>query len=79
MSRALYYDHVERGSDALYCIIFPPRLSSSASSGSVSQVINVTNSMQGTKSLMMKIKIQFRRGVTPVAEVAQVAQFPASY
>ncbi|CAM9334045.1 unnamed protein product [Ascophyllum nodosum] len=49
------------------------------SSGIVSQVINVSNSMQGTKSLMMKLKIQFRRGSRAVAEIAQVTQFPAGY
>ncbi|CAM9688539.1 unnamed protein product [Ectocarpus sp. 4 AP-2014] len=49
------------------------------SDGVVSQEINVTNAMQGTKSLMMKLKIQFRRGTVNVAEVAQVAQFPAGF
>ncbi|CAM9097441.1 unnamed protein product [Scytosiphon promiscuus] len=49
------------------------------SNGVVSQVINVTNAMQGTKTLMMKLKIQFRRGTVNVAEVAQVAQFPAGF
>lgn len=45
----------------------------------MSQVINVTNAMQGTKTLMMKLKIQFQRGAGSVAEMAQVAQFPAGY
>lgn len=45
----------------------------------VSQVINVTNAMQGTKTLMMKLKIQFRRGTANIAEVAQVAQFPPGF
>ncbi|CAN0186945.1 unnamed protein product [Ectocarpus sp. 8 AP-2014] len=49
------------------------------SDGVVSQEIDVTNAMQGTKSLMMKLKIQFRRGTVNVAEVAQVAQFPAGF
>lgn len=49
------------------------------SEGTVSQVINVTNAMQGTKTLMMKLKIQFQRGGVSVAEMAQVAQFPAGY
>ncbi|CAB1109096.1 unnamed protein product [Ectocarpus sp. CCAP 1310/34] len=49
------------------------------SDGVVSQEISVTNAMQGTKSLMMKLKIQFRRGTVNVAEVAQVAQFPAGF
>lgn len=47
--------------------------------GAVRQVIHVTNSMQGTKTLMMKMKIGFSRGDTPVAEVAQVGQFPPGY
>lgn len=54
----------------------PPHL---PSDGVVSQEIYVTNAMQGTKSLMMKLKIQFRRGTVNVAEVAQVAQFPAGF
>lgn len=49
------------------------------SEGTVSQVINVTNAMQGTKTLMMKLKIQFQRGGVSVTEMAQVAQFPAGY
>lgn len=49
------------------------------SSGAVSQAIHVTNAMQGSKSLMMKLKIQYRRGAMAISEVAQVAQFPHGY
>ena len=46
------------------------------SSGSVTQLINVTNSMHGQKALLFKLKIVYLLNGTPVEEMAQVGNFP---
>ncbi len=50
-----------------------------SSSGSVTQLINVTNSMHGQKALLFKLKIVYLLNGTPVEEMAQVGNFPAQY
>lgn len=49
------------------------------SNGAVSQEIRVTNSMQGQKNIVLKLKIGYNINGTVVDEMATVSNFPAGY
>ena len=49
------------------------------SSGAVTQEIRLTNSMQGEKSIMLKLKIGYNHGGHTVEEQTQVSNFPERY
>jgi AP-1 complex subunit gamma-1 len=49
------------------------------SSGIVTQEIRLTNSMQGDKSIMLKLKIGYNHGGHNVEEQTQVSNFPERY
>lgn len=46
------------------------------SNGQVTQIINLVNSMQGSKNIMLKFKIAYVQGGAKVEDVAQVSSFP---
>ena len=50
-----------------------------SSNGAVTQEIRVTNSSQGEKNIMLKLKIGYSCGARTVEEMAQVSSFPALY
>mmetsp|Transcript_6780 Transcript_6780/g.6894 ORF Transcript_6780/g.6894 Transcript_6780/m.6894 type:complete len:864 (-) Transcript_6780:26-2617(-) len=54
--------------------VIPPN-----SNGTVTQEIRVSNSMQGEKNIMLKLKIGYTYGGNQVDEQAQISNFPASY
>lgn len=45
-------------------------------SGTTSQIVTIQNTMQGTKSVMMRLKIQFSQNGQVIDDLAQVANFP---
>lgn len=49
------------------------------SNGSVTQEIQLDNSMQGEKPIMLKLKIGYNQNGNKVEELAQVSSFPANY
>lgn len=49
------------------------------SAGEVSQEIRLTNSMQGQKNIMLKLKIAYKQGDNLVDEMTQVSSFPPLY
>ncbi len=49
------------------------------SNGEVTQEIKLTNSMQGQKNIMLKLKIAYKQGDTMVDEQTQVSNFPNLY
>jgi AP-1 complex subunit gamma-1 len=49
------------------------------SNGAITQEIRVTNTMQGEKNIMLKLKINYSAGGKAVEEMAQVANFPPLY
>ena len=49
------------------------------STDSVTQIINVQNSMQGEKNLLFKIKIVYSLNGATVEEMGQVSNFPPMY
>ena len=51
----------------------------SNSNGTVTQEINLDNSMQGEKPIMLKLKIGYNQNGNKVEELAQVSSFPANY
>ena len=54
--------------------VIPPH-----SMGAVTQEIRITNSMQGEKTLMLKLKVGYTQAGVVVDEMAQVASFPPGY
>mmetsp|Transcript_24349 Transcript_24349/g.24959 ORF Transcript_24349/g.24959 Transcript_24349/m.24959 type:complete len:207 (-) Transcript_24349:377-997(-) len=54
--------------------VIPPN-----SQGAVTQEIRVTNSMQGEKSIMLKLKVGFSVNGQTVEELTQVSSFPPLY
>jgi AP-1 complex subunit gamma-1 len=50
-----------------------------SSNGAVTQEIRVTNSSQGEKNIMLKLKICYSSGGHAVEELAQVSSFPPLY
>jgi AP-1 complex subunit gamma-1 len=59
----------------------PPSSStvSASSQGKTTQVIVLTNNMQGEKSIMLKLKIAYSVGGSKIEEMAQVNSFPPLY
>ena len=49
------------------------------SNGQVTQEIRLTNSMQGEKNIMLKLKIGYKTQGRTVEELAQVNNFPSLY
>ena len=49
------------------------------SNGQVTQEIRLTNSMQGEKNIMLKLKIGYKYQSNIVDELAQVSNFPSLY
>jgi AP-1 complex subunit gamma-1 len=49
------------------------------SNGAVTQEIRVTNSMQGEKPIMLKLKINYNYGGKPVEELGQAANIPPGF
>eukprot|EP00903_Cladosiphon_okamuranus_P018668 g17182.t1 len=47
--------------------------------GSVEQIVRITNSLQGQKNLLMKLKIVYEAAGTKMQEMASVSSFPAGY
>eukprot|EP00752_Nemacystus_decipiens_P003420 g3164.t1 len=47
--------------------------------GSVDQIVRITNSMQGQKNLLMKLKIVYEVAGAKVQEMASVSSFPPGY
>jgi AP-1 complex subunit gamma-1 len=45
----------------------------------IMQQINVSNTMHGTKPLVMRLKISYKLGGAPVEEAATVSTFPAGF
>ena len=61
--------------------MYPPSSTSipANSSGAVTQEIRLVNSMQGEKSIMLKLKIGYTCGARTTEELAQVSSFPPGY
>jgi len=49
------------------------------SSGAVTQEIRVTNTMQGEKNILIRLKIAYTTNGVLVEEVSQVSDFPPLY
>ena len=49
------------------------------STGQITQEIKLTNSEQGKKNIMLKLKIGYKNGENTVDELAQVTNFPNLY
>jgi len=49
------------------------------SNAAVTQEIKVTNTMQGEKNIMLKLKINYKVNGSPIEELVQVSSFPALY
>jgi AP-1 complex subunit gamma-1 len=49
------------------------------SNGAVTQEIRVTNSMQGEKPIMLKLKINYNYGGKPIEELGQAANIPPGF
>ena len=49
------------------------------SNGQVTQEIRLTNTMQGEKNIMLKLKIGYKTQGKAVDELAQVNNFPSMY
>jgi AP-1 complex subunit gamma-1 len=61
--------------------MFPPTSTTipANSNGTVTQQINLINSMQGQKNIMFKLKIGYTQGGAVVDEMTQVSSFPPLY
>ncbi len=61
--------------------MFPPTSTTipANSNGAVTQEIKLSNSMQGQKNIMLKLKIGYSQGGVVVDEMAQVSSFPPLY
>jgi len=61
--------------------ILPPSSTTipAQSQGAVTQEIKLTNSMQGQKNIMLKLKIVYKQSGNTIEEMAQVSNFPPGY
>ncbi len=57
----------------------PPSSTNITAGGSVTQLVKLTNQMQGEKNIMMKLKIAYSVGGVAVTEMSQTNNFPALY